>query len=135
MIPDRDLGAGGDKTLGDRASKTLRAAGDDGATAVQIDLVHGEDPFTCNLHRLLRLRKSAPSPRSCGERVGVRGCFRALDGQFARRLPLTRRFAIAEASLQRSPFVSTAAEGGLCSPPQAGRGEELQRPAAVDDMR
>jgi hypothetical protein len=40
MIPDRDPGAGGDETLGDGASKTLRAAGDDGAAAVQIDLVH-----------------------------------------------------------------------------------------------
>ena len=45
MIPDRDLGAGSDKTLGDGAPKTLRAAGDDGAAAVQIDLVHGENPF------------------------------------------------------------------------------------------
>ena len=41
VIPDRDLGAGGDKALGDGAPKTLRAAGDDGAAAVQIDLVHG----------------------------------------------------------------------------------------------
>ena len=41
VIPDRDLGAGGDEALGDRAPKTLRAAGDDGAAAVQIDLVHG----------------------------------------------------------------------------------------------
>src|SRR5437588_2925296 len=45
MIPDRDLGAGGDKTLGDRAPKPLRAAGDDGAAAVQIDLVHGAIPL------------------------------------------------------------------------------------------
>ena len=41
MIPDRDLGAGGDEALGDGAAKTLRAAGDDGAAAVEIDLVHG----------------------------------------------------------------------------------------------
>ena len=41
VIPDRDLCAGSDKTLGDRAPKALRAAGDDGASAVQIDLVHG----------------------------------------------------------------------------------------------
>ena len=41
VIPDRDLGAGSDETLGDGAPKTLRAAGDDGAAAVQIDLVHG----------------------------------------------------------------------------------------------
>ncbi len=40
MIPDRDLGAGGDEALGDGAAKPLRAAGDDGAAAVQIDLVH-----------------------------------------------------------------------------------------------
>ena len=40
VIPDRDLRAGCDEALGDRAPKTLRAAGDDGAAAVQIDLVH-----------------------------------------------------------------------------------------------
>src|SRR3984957_8723686 len=41
VIPDRDLGAGGDKALGERAPETLRSAGNDGAAAVQIDLVHG----------------------------------------------------------------------------------------------
>src|SRR4051794_21554668 len=41
MIPDRDLGAGGDEALGNRAAKPLRAAGDDGAAAFEIDLVHG----------------------------------------------------------------------------------------------
>src|SRR6202790_787101 len=45
MMPDRDFGAGTDKTLGDGAPKTLRAAGDDGAAAVQIDLVHGKTPY------------------------------------------------------------------------------------------
>src|ERR1700731_447779 len=44
MIPDRDPGAGTDKALVDRAPKALRAAGDDGAAAVQIDLVHGSFP-------------------------------------------------------------------------------------------
>src|SRR6266851_8771477 len=56
MIPDRNLGAGGDKTLGDGAPKPLRAAGDDGAAAVEIDLVHDADslsrPFQAELtHR------------------------------------------------------------------------------------
>ena len=32
VIPDRDLGAGGDKALGDGAPKALRAAGDDGGS-------------------------------------------------------------------------------------------------------
>ena len=40
VIPDRDLRARCDEALGDRAAKALRAAGDDGAAAVQIDLVH-----------------------------------------------------------------------------------------------
>src|ERR1700730_3066602 len=37
-----DLGAVSYKTFSDRPPKTLRAAGDDGAAAVEIDLVHGE---------------------------------------------------------------------------------------------
>src|SRR5580693_6418895 len=68
MVPDRDLGAGGHKALRDRAPKPLRAAGYDGASAVEIDLVHGEGPFTSIWHRLLRLRKSTPSPALRGER-------------------------------------------------------------------
>ena len=40
VIPDRDLGAGGDKALGDRAPKALRTSGDNGGAAAQIDLVH-----------------------------------------------------------------------------------------------
>ena len=40
VIPDRDLRAGRNEALGDRAAETLRPAGDDGAAAVQIDLVH-----------------------------------------------------------------------------------------------
>src|SRR6187549_3418615 len=46
MVPDRDLGAGSDEAFGNRAAKTLRAAGDDGAAAVQVDLVHRRFPFT-----------------------------------------------------------------------------------------
>ena len=46
MIPDRDLGAGTDKTFCDGAPESLRAAGDHGAAAVEIDLVHGGSPFT-----------------------------------------------------------------------------------------
>src|SRR5205085_3611405 len=41
VIPDRDLRARCDQALGDRAPKTLGATGDDGATAVQVDFVHG----------------------------------------------------------------------------------------------
>src|SRR5258706_2033574 len=48
VIPDRDLCAGGYEAFGDRAPKSLRTAGDDSAAAVQIDLVHGEGPFTSN---------------------------------------------------------------------------------------
>src|SRR4051794_26349291 len=44
MVPDRDLGAGSDEAFGNRAAKTLRAAGDDGAAAVQVDLVHWFSP-------------------------------------------------------------------------------------------
>ena len=44
VVPDRDLRAGCDKALGDRATKTLCTAGDDGAAAVQIDLVHAPIP-------------------------------------------------------------------------------------------
>src|ERR1700747_2012665 len=40
MVPDRDASAGSDKAFGDRAPKPLRTAGDDGAAAVQINLVH-----------------------------------------------------------------------------------------------
>ena len=59
VIPDRDLGAGGDEALGDRAAETLRAAGDDGAAAVQIDLVHGEILLVSNrMVRMLALRVS-----------------------------------------------------------------------------
>jgi len=50
MIPDRDLGAGCDKTLGDGAPKPLRAAGDDRAAVVEIDFVHGEALFICRPH-------------------------------------------------------------------------------------
>src|SRR5882757_7815527 len=46
MIPDRDPGAGGHEPLRDRAPKPLRPAGDDGAPAVQIDLVHGGGPLS-----------------------------------------------------------------------------------------
>ena len=51
MIPDRDLGAGSDEALGDGAPKPLRPAGDDGATAVQIDLVHGSFCATASSRR------------------------------------------------------------------------------------
>src|SRR5258705_4267449 len=73
MIPDRDLGAGGDKALGDGAPKSLRAAGDDGAAAVQIDLVHGENPFASIWHPRCGGRKSSPRPPLRWERGGVRG--------------------------------------------------------------
>src|SRR5450631_264181 len=46
MIPDRDFCAGTDKTLGNGAPEALRTAGDDGAAAVQIDLVHGADSLS-----------------------------------------------------------------------------------------
>jgi hypothetical protein len=42
MIPDRDAGTGTDETFSDSAAKPLRSAGNDGAAAVQIDLVHGK---------------------------------------------------------------------------------------------
>src|ERR1700690_2416165 len=45
VIPDRDLGAGSDKALGDRAAKTLGTAGNAGAAPVQIDLVHEGCPL------------------------------------------------------------------------------------------
>src|SRR6476469_1053255 len=40
VIPDRHPGSGDHEALGNRAPETLRAAGDHGAAAVQIDLVH-----------------------------------------------------------------------------------------------
>src|ERR1700730_17336861 len=72
MIPDRDFGAGTDKTLGNGAPKSLRAAGDNGAAAVQIDLVHGESPLAKNSPAPVGLpasrgRTPAPSPRSSRE--------------------------------------------------------------------
>jgi len=60
MIPDRDLGAGTDKTLGDGAPKPLRAAGDDGAAAVQIDLVHGAESFIPISNDLTKPAKPPP---------------------------------------------------------------------------
>ena len=42
----------------------------------------------------------------------MRGCFRKFDKAEYAETPLTRRYAIAEASLQRS-LLRTAAEGGL----------------------
>jgi hypothetical protein len=63
-----------------------------------------------------RLTSKTVALPACGERVRVRGTLKKLDSQ---RLPLTRRFAIAEASLRRS-FLRTAAEGGLCSPRKRG---------------
>src|SRR5262249_36928959 len=45
VVPDRDPGAGGNKALGDRAAKTLRAAGDDRRAFVEIDLVHRQIPL------------------------------------------------------------------------------------------
>src|SRR5216684_521397 len=111
MIPDRNLGAGGDKTLGDGAPKPLRAAGDDGAAAVQIDLVHDAIP-------LLRFvigaaaAKSASSPRtSRGEGRG--------EGLFRPGIPR----ANSARCLAPHPETSLRVVSAL-SPPRAGRGEE-----------
>src|SRR5712675_42670 len=49
MIPDRDLCAGSNKALGDGPAKTLCAAGNDGAAAVHIDLVHGHIPSSLSV--------------------------------------------------------------------------------------
>src|ERR1700687_4349446 len=60
MIPDRDFCAGTDETLGDGAPKSLRAAGDDGAAAVQINLVHGDDPYLDPVFKLNSSFRDAP---------------------------------------------------------------------------
>src|SRR5882672_2629646 len=72
------------------------------------------------------------SPRLRGEvEICAKREFRVrgtLDRPNSRRVPLTRRYAIAEASLRRS-FLRTAAEGGLCSPRK--RGEVSRTPAPI----
>src|ERR1700759_4894470 len=67
VVPDRDLGAGSYEALGDRAPKTLRAAGDNGATAVQIDLVHDGESFRLKviMVRSAPLRASRTMSAAC----------------------------------------------------------------------
>ncbi len=43
-IPDRDFRPRGDETFGDGAAEALRAAGDDGKSSGQINLVQGVSP-------------------------------------------------------------------------------------------
>jgi len=68
------------------------------------------------------VRSLAPLLRGRDERSsllegwGERG---SLDGADSRIVPLTRRYAIAEARLRRS-LPRTAAKGGLCSPRKRG---------------
>ena len=46
-VPDRDRGAGVEQPLGDGAADSLRAAGDDGETAGEVDGVgHGGSPLS-----------------------------------------------------------------------------------------
>src|SRR5690349_2635451 len=67
-----------------------------------------------------------PPLPACGERVGVRGSLRVFGERRTRGESPSPgshlRCNIAEASLRRS--FETAAEGGLCLSPQAGRGKE-----------
>src|SRR3974390_3346985 len=97
VIPDRDLGAGGDKAFGDRAPKTLRAAGDDSAAAVQIDLVH-EKKILSILDLVVRSALACLEPR---------GATRPLPSRRGKTPLLRMRF-----SLQRPDAVDTQRNAG-----------------------